>query len=185
MNTLEQTLKVLDQLDDAKLQLTQKYFDVWQSLVLFTWRWWIGILITVIVWLFWFWFHKKESRYRLLTAGFFVMVVSVSLDAIGVQLGLWSYRFQASPFIPAYIPYDLALMPVVIMSLIQYKPHISPYIKAIIFGLMAAFIGEPTIVYLDIYKLRMWEYIYSAPVYMAVFLIAYRLTTQTKFETLK
>jgi hypothetical protein len=86
------------------------------------------------------------------------MTISLALDAIGVQLGLWSYRYEVLPFIPAYIPYDLALMPVIIMSLIQFKPLYSSLKKAIIFGLLTAFVGEPIIVMFDIYKPQNWNF---------------------------
>lgn len=110
------------------------------------------------------------------------MTISVALDAIGVQMGLWSYRYEVFPFIPAYLPYDLALMPVIIMSLIQYKPHFSPIKKAVIFGLLTAFIGEPLIVVTDIYKPINWKFYYSIPIYIVIYLIADWLTRRENFE---
>ncbi|WP_442600123.1 CBO0543 family protein [Neobacillus sp. D3-1R] len=178
------TIEKLDKLTKETHEIVKQIIDLWSQEVIFTWRWWFGVILTVLTWLLWFKFHKKESRYRLLLAGFFVMTVSVSLDAIGVQLGLWSYRYEVFPLIPAYLPYDLALMPVVIMSLIQFKPHISTFKKAIIFGLLTSFIGEPLIVWIDIYKPLHWKFFYSFPIYMAIYLIAEWFISRRKFEDL-
>lgn len=178
MNTIEE----MDHHARESHEIVKQVIELWHNEVLFTWRWWLGFIIAILTWLFWFKFHKKQSRYRLLTAGFFVMIVSVSLDAIGVQLHLWSYRYEVLPFIPAYVPYDLALMPVVIMCLIQLKPRHSPIKKAIIFALLTAFIGEPLIVMTDIYKPVNWRFFYSIPVYAVIYLIAHWLTTRDSFE---
>lgn len=178
------TIDKLDKLSNESRQLGHQILEVWNTEVLFSWRWWVGVSITILTWLFWVKFHKKESRYRLLTAGFFVMVVSLSFDAIGVQIGLWSYRYEVIPFIPAFVPYNLALMPVVVMSLIQYKPNISPYLKAAIFGLGSAFVGEPLVAILDIYNAISWKSIYSVPIYAIIFLIGFWLSTRKKYKSL-
>ncbi|WP_409252956.1 CBO0543 family protein [Bacillus sp. SCS-153A] len=179
------TIERMDQHAKESQELTQKVMELWMNEVLFTWRWWFGAIATILTWLCWIKFHKKESRYRLLTAGFFVMTVSLSLDAIGVQLGLWSYRYEVFPFTPAYIPYDLALMPVVVMALIQYKPSGSAVKKALLFGVLTAFIGEPLVVWVDIYKLQNWKFVYSVPIYILIYLIAHWLTARKNFHELK
>lgn len=178
MNTIEK----MDKLSTEHTDLIMRIFDLWAQEIVFTWRWWLGVILTVLTWLFWMRFHNKESRNRLLTAGFFVMALSVSLDAIGVQVGLWSYRYEVLPFIPAYVPYDLALMPVVVMLLIQFKPEYSAFKKSIAFGLLSAFVGEPFIVFLDIYKPLEWQFVYSLPIYMMIFLIAHWLTFSNKYQ---
>jgi hypothetical protein len=176
------TIERMDKHANENQELIKQVIDLWQHEVLLSWRWWFGVTLTILAWLFWVKYHKKESRYRLLTAGFFVMVLSVSLDAIGVQLGLWSYRYEVLPFIPAYVPYDLALMPVVVMSLIQFKPQYSPIKKAVIFAVLSAFVGEAIVVWTDIYKPETWKFIYSVPIYFSIYLIANWLTTREDFE---
>lgn len=178
------TLERMDKHARESQEIIKQVIELWQHEVLFSWRWWLGVTITIITWVLWFKFHKKESRYRLLSAGFFVMTISVAFDAIGVQIGLWSYRYEVFPLIPAYLPYDLALMPVIIMGLIQYKPNFSPIMKSVTFGLLAAFIGEPLIVVTDIYKPLNWKFFYSIPIYILIYLIAYWLTRREHFEKL-
>ncbi len=178
------TIERMDQHAKETQEIVQQVIDLWLNEVVFTWRWWFGLITTILTWLFWIKYHKKESRYRLMTAGLFVMTLSAALDAIGVQLGLWSYRYEVLPFIPAYIPYDLALMPVVIMFLIQIKPYYSPFKKSVIFGLLTAFVGEPLLVMTEIYNTEKWEFFYSIPIYIVIYLIAHHLTTRKNYEEL-
>lgn len=178
MNTIDK----MDQLSAEHAEWFNRVLQVWSNEVLFSWRWWLGIGLTLAAWLLWIIYHKRESRYRLLTAGFFVMTISISLDAIGIELGLWSYRYEVTPFIPAYVPYDAALMPVVIMSLIQFRPALSPYLKAAIFGTLTALIGEPAITALNIYHPVNWHFYYSIPIYALIFLIAHWITTRDDYK---
>ncbi|TYS67467.1 hypothetical protein FZC76_12830 [Sutcliffiella horikoshii] len=179
------TLQKIDQINVQQSELYNQIIDLWFQEVLFTWRWWVGVALTFFSWLFWIVYHKKESRYRLLNAGFFVMTASLILDSLGVQLGLWSYRFEVIPFILAYLPYNLALMPVVVMSLIQFKPHFSPLIKSIVFGVLTAYVGEPLVYFLKVYNPYNWQYFFSVPIYMLIYLIANWLTTREAYGTIK
>lgn len=180
MNTIEK----MDRIMEESIELFQQLINLWSTEMVFTWRWWFGVTVSILTWLIWFKFHKRESRYRLLTAGFFVMLISVCLDAIGIQIGLWSYRYEVIPYIPAYLPYDLALMPVVVMGLIQFKPNFSPLIKAIIYGILTSYIGETLVVFIDIYNPRNWKHIYSLPIYIVIYLIANWLITRKGYEEL-
>lgn len=77
--------------------------------------------------------------------GFFVMTVSLVLDVLGDQLGIWHYRFNVLPVLPSYFPWDITLMPVTIMFFSQVKPHVNPIIKAVLFTLLTSYISEPFI----------------------------------------
>lgn len=178
-------MTVIEKLDlnhSKHVELNRELIEIWQSEVLFTWRWWIGVLLTVITWLFWIKIRKRFSTQRLLTAGYFVMVISLTLDVLGVQIGLWSYRYEVIPYIPAFVPWDLALMPIVIMTLIQFFPAIRPMVKALLFGLLTSFVGEPVVVWLDMYKPISWKPLYSLPIYMLIYFVAHRMAIARSFE---
>ncbi|NMH69371.1 hypothetical protein HF072_11350 [Bacillus sp. RO3] len=178
------TVKKIDEISKQTIQVSDAYMTLWKEEIVFTWQWWFGVTITFITWLLWLILHKKESRYRLLSAGFFVGVVSVSLDTIGVQMGLWAYRYDVLPFIPAYVPYDLSLMPVVIMGLIQLKPRFSPFLKGLIFAVLTTFVGEPLIYWIGIYDLLNWKMIYSLPIYFIIYFLASHIAFSEKYDTL-
>lgn len=155
---------------------------LWFKYVLYGWRWWLQVGLSIIPWILWFKFSKKDSRDRLLYAGFFVMLISGWFDVLGILFGLWSYYFKVVPFSPAFEPWDFTLLPVVTMTFLQYKPQISPYLKALILSAISAFIAEPIFVWLGFYNPKHWEFCYSFPIYIVIYLIAYKLSIATRFE---
>lgn len=108
-----------------------------------------------------------------------------TLDNIGVQLSAWNYLKPVTPVIPSYIPFDFALMPVVVMFLIQYFYNRNPWIIGLIFGVLTAFVGEPIFKLLNIYNPTNWKFIYSIPFYTLIYFLAHKLAARDKFNKLK
>lgn len=159
--------------------------EIWRQQVLFTWRWWLGLSLAVLCWVVWLIFRKRNSTDRLLFGGFFVMIISLSLDAIGIQFKAWHYLYPVIPAIPAYLPYDLSLIPVIIMTLIQVRPEMKPLTKGFIFALFTSFIGEPIFEFLNVYDPIFWKHAYSFPFYFVIYLIADFLTKRKNFDPIK
>jgi hypothetical protein len=169
-----------------KLQLIHlEYFDFRKNNILFTWRWWIALSLIILPWIIWLFLRKKESTDRLLYAGLFVMVISATIDNIGIALGLCYYPIYVFPLMPEYVPYDICALPVSTMLTIQYFPKINPYIKALIYSLTSSFIFEPLNVWLGLYKQTQWKYYYSLPIMIFIYLIANYLASKNKFDYLK
>jgi hypothetical protein len=154
----------------------------WYENVLFTWQWWLGVLLTIVPWILWFFFRKKESTYRLLASGFIVIIMSSWLDFVGIALGLWHYNYDVLPFLPSYLPWDFTLIPVIIMSLIQIKPDSNPYIKALIFAGGSAFIGEPLFKSIKTYNPENWKSIYSFPLLFCIYLLGHYISSRDSFD---
>jgi hypothetical protein len=70
------------------------------------------------------------------------------------------------------------------MAFLQYKPHISPLLKAVVFSALTCFVAEPIFVWMGYYNPKHWEYYYSFPIYIVLYLIAYKFSTSTRFEKL-
>lgn len=157
---------------------------IWQEEVLFSWRWWFGMGLSVLSWIIWFLIRRRNSSDRLFYSGLFVMLVSVSFDAIGMQLKAWHYIYPIFPVIPAYLPFDLCLMPVSIMILIQVKPKIKPVYKAVLLAFFASFVAEPFFRLMDIYEPFFWKNYYSFPIYFVIYLVADKLTKRDNFTPL-
>ncbi|MBU8906654.1 CBO0543 family protein [Desertibacillus haloalkaliphilus] len=166
-------------------KINNEQIQIWIESIVFTWQWWVGIGLTLTPWIAWLILRKKESSLRLLTAGFFMMIIASWLDSLGIQLGLWIYKYEVIPFIPAFIPWDLSLMPVVTMFFLQVKPNINPFIKGIIFGFIAAFVAEPFFIWIEIYEPLNWEHIYSFPVYIILYIISHYLCNGKSFAALR
>lgn len=156
--------------------------QVWREEIVFSWRWWFGVALTLVSWGIWIIFRKRTSSDRLMFSGLFVMVVSVSLDAIGMQLNAWHYLYPIFPVIPSYFPYDFALMPVSVMLLIQFKPRIKPIYKGVIFAILTSLVGEPVFIFLGIYDPIHWKLYYSTPAYFVIYLIADHLSKRKNFS---
>ncbi|WP_088105824.1 CBO0543 family protein [Halalkalibacter urbisdiaboli] len=155
--------------------------EVWMESILFTPQWWVGVGLTIIPWLIWFKLHHRQKRYRLLFVGFYVSMISSFLDFLGVQLGLWRYYYDVFPWLPAYVPWDWTLIPVLVMSLIEIRPQVSPIKKAVIFALLATAF-EPIFSFFHFYKAINWAIIYSIPIYIVIYLTSHKLSRVSGFQ---
>lgn len=159
------------------------YLRIWKENMVFTWRWWLTIALLAFPWIIWFKYRKKESTGRLLLIAFFVYFATTALDSAGLPFGLWHYNITPLPYIHAYyMPWDLCLFPVAITLMIQYKPNISPYLKALIFALACALIFEPIFEWIDIYETPKWNPYYGIPIYFIIYLLANKIGKIKGFE---
>ncbi|MGM0901777.1 MAG: CBO0543 family protein [Bacillota bacterium] len=94
----------------------------------------------------------------------------------------WLYRFNVLPILPTYLPWDLTLMPVTIMFLLQIKPNSNPLIKAILFALVTSYLAEPFFVWLEVYQPVHWHYTYSVPFQIIIYLIAHYVSRRNDFS---
>lgn len=180
----EHVVKLIDQNYDQIHVLIQKKNEIWLQHVVFSGLWWFGVGLSIIPWIIWVVFHKKESTDRILYVGFFVMGVSLALDVFGDQFSFWHYRYNVIPIVPTYFPWDITLMPVSIMILLQIKPNGHPLLKAILFGVGASYLAEPFFHWLGIYVLENWRYSYSIPIQIVIYLLAHYLSRREKFSPL-
>lgn len=156
---------------------------LWVDNVLFSLHWWVGLILSIIPWVVWSRISKKSIRDRMLYTGFLVLIISSFFDFLGVQFGLWLYYYEVFPWLPAYLPWDWTLMPVVIISLIEFKPYVSPILKGLIFSLITSFIGGPIFVFFNFYENINWEYYYSFPIYFLIYIIADWHSKRNNFDT--
>ncbi|WP_408010078.1 CBO0543 family protein [Pseudalkalibacillus sp. A8] len=184
MNGNPRVITIIDENVDQIEGLIQKKVDIWATFVLFSPLWWFGVSLSIIHWILWLLFRKKDSTDRLLYVAFFVIVISLVLDVLGDQLGFWHYRYNVIPVLPTYLPWDLTLMPVTIMFLLQIKPKLNPLIKAVLFAVVTSYVVEPIITWMNIYQPINWRYTYSVPFQIIIFMIAYYLTKRKAFSYL-
>jgi hypothetical protein len=133
-------------------QAYNEKIQIWFDHVFLTWRWWIGVTVIIICLLIWFWLRKQGSADRLFYAGFFTSIFAVILNLTGMSLGLWEYRYEFIP-VAVYIPWDIFLIPTVVMLLLLFKPHINPWIKAVFLGLISSLGGLPILSSLGLYEI--------------------------------
>ncbi len=166
-------IEAIDQINANFVGTHDQIWHVWLTQVVFTWHWWLDVALAVLPWVLWLLVRRRDIQHRLLYAGLVTALLATYLDAIGMTQGLWTYYTWVVPLMPEYLPWDLSVMPVMAMLFYQYKPNINPWIKAVVFGALGSFIAEPLFELIGIYKKINWEYWYSFPIQIAVFMIGY------------
>lgn len=180
----EKYISVVDKNGKEIEKLINEKIDIWRDYVLFSELWWLGVALSIIPWIFWYFIRKKESTDRLLYVALFVMVISLCLDVLGDQLGIWSYRYNVIPVLPTYLPWDITLMPLTVITIMQIKPKANPILKAIIFAIISSYLAEPIFDWLEIYNLKHWKYSYSVPIQFLIYLMAHYISKRNHFERL-
>ncbi|HUC91610.1 MAG TPA: CBO0543 family protein [Paenibacillus sp.] len=173
------------QLYDKIAAIHDEKYELWIEQVLFSWQWWVGVLLTVVPWVLWLCFRKKESTYRLLLSGLFIVFISSWLDFIGISAGKWHYHYDVLPLLPSFTPWDFSVLPVLAMFLIQIKPKVHPFLKGIVYGAISAFAGEPIFIWLELYTPENWKTYYSFPIFVLIYLSAHWLSGRKHFAEIK
>jgi hypothetical protein len=182
MATKEDIIKIIDKNQNQIDHLIDQKVQIWTDYVLFSGLWWMGVGLSIIPWIIWFVIRKRDSTDRLLYIAFYIMTIAVVSDILGDQLGLWHYRYHVIPVLPTYFPWDVTLMPLTIITLIQIKPNVNPWIKAILFSLLASYVAEPFFDWLGVYEPVHWRYSYSVPLQIIFYMSAHALSKRNQFS---
>ena len=166
-------------------QANQSLIDIWQSAFLFTWNWWLTLFFLLVPWILWFFIRNKEQTARLLFAGLTVVLFSTTLDTIGMDLGKWIYPIKTIPIGNVGYWFRYSTLPVSIMLLLQFKPHIHPLIKAVVFAGFGAYIGMPLLSVAHLYQKLDWAYTYSFFTLIFMYLMAHWVSRRQSFASFK
>ncbi|MBM6618714.1 CBO0543 family protein [Bacillus suaedaesalsae] len=135
--------------------------------ILFTFQWWLLALFIVLPWIIFFLLVKRKAMIETLLYGSIISMLAVFLDDLGVELQLWSYKYQFFKLIPRLNPVDYCILPVFYMLIYQtFRTWKSFVIAMTLFSAVASFIAEPIFIWLDIYLPNKWEHWYSFPCYI-------------------
>lgn len=154
------------------VEITRRFNNIqlehWLNDTLFTFNWWILLITTLVLFFVWLIILDKKRIFEIATYGFMVAFIAVIADITGVFLMLWQYKHTLTP-LSIVVEIHTILMPVIYMIIYQYYQTwksflIAVTIKAFIF----AFILEPLLVWLEIYKLFHWKHIYSFLPYILI-----------------
>lgn len=141
----------------------------WLNNELFTFQFWLLIVILIIPWLIWWKLVDRKRLMEILVYGLLVHTLVTVLDEIGCQLNLWEYRYDIEPLFPRLIPINFTALPIVYMFLYQYFNKWKYFLAAnVIAAAIMSFIIEPIFVWLDIYELFGWKHVYSFPIYIII-----------------
>ena len=177
---LQQLTKVYDAIQSSTMEMQK----IWLTTSVFTWRWWLTVCLVIVPWIVWLVARKRESTARLMFAGVTVMVLAVFMETIGVSQGYWWYRYHLLPFPTTNSMWTYSLIPVSTMLLLQWKPNISPLIKAIVYSAVVSFIGLRIFEWLGMYHPKHWSNIYSFVIVIVIYLIADFVSKCSSFKKL-
>ncbi|MEH7549756.1 hypothetical protein FB550_101184 [Neobacillus bataviensis] len=178
----------LNQIDKATQKITeanQLIIDSIMNAFLFTWQWWIALVMLVVPWIIWGIFRERESSARIFSAGLLVIVLTEILDTVGVSFGKWAYPVKVIPVATLNFSFRLSVLPVLVMLLLQWKPRFNPYIKAIFFGGFSAYVGLPTLAIIDLYKKIDWNFTYSFFILTLLYLLAHWFSRIDTFKNIE
>lgn len=151
---------------ELECQLTQVRIEHWLKHDLLSLQWWILVATLIIPWLLWWKWVDKKRLAEIALFGALILILASFLDAILSDLRWWEYKYYVIPLWPRLISADFTIIPVTYMFIYQYFQEWKRFLLAmLVVSAVFAFIGEPLLVWSDIYTLYKWKHIYSFPIY--------------------
>ncbi len=156
-----------DQIREVHKELGEMRLEYWIQHDLFSYQWWLLLILFIIPWIVWWRFVDKNRISQILLFGSLLMILVMMLDDFGVESHLWSYPYQLLNLMPRLISIDQGIIIIAHMFLYQYfSKWKSFFIANAVMATLFTFIFEPIMVWIGIYKLENWRYIYSLPIYI-------------------
>lgn len=153
----------------------------WVQDVFLTWRWWGLLALLIVPWMIWWKLVEPNRRQELLVYGFALSLMAITLDSIGISVGLWEYPYTLHHGLPPLFAINIGLLPVGFMLVYYYITNFKQFlIGNIIAAIVFALLGQQLFEWLGFYKLYNWKHIYSIPVYLGMTLLAYGIVRATR-----
>jgi len=144
--------------------------DNWIYAVVFTYQWWLLVALMIIPYIVWWKIVDRKNFFEITTYGLLVALFTGLLDAIGVELDIWDYKYDLVPLLDVLIVYDVSILPITYMLVYQYfRTWRSFAMVHVIVAFVFAFVFEPILMWLDIYHPSKWTHSYS---FVGFFLVA-------------
>ena len=175
LNMMEDSIYKMIESEDHELN------HIWITQI-FQWRWWLGVVLLILPWVVWAFIRDKKDTVRQLFVALVVMLITSTMDNIGVYYSCWYYLHKVFPAGYIGFAWDYALFPIGVILTLQFNPKLNIYIKAVIFGLICAFIGEPFFVWIGMYHLVHWKYWYSFIIYVPLYLLFFCIYKSRLFD---
>jgi hypothetical protein len=155
------------QLAQLTNELTQARIENWMATDLFTWQWWFILSVFIIPWIVFYCIADRKQLPKLMLFGAFLIILIISLDLTGFELGLWNYPYKILPVGPLIAYIDASPLPVLYMLQYQYFPKWKDFVKvSIVLGFIFSFCFEPIVIALGLYVPVRWELYYGLPIYI-------------------
>lgn len=176
----------LEELMKAERNYHEILRSYWHEKNFLTARWWFLVILSIVPALIWWMVVDKKKVIENTAFGLFYGVSAIFLDSIGSNAMVWTYPVRLTPYInPQLYPYDVGVVIIPFMLVYQrYSFSLKKFIIATgLLSLFLAFVAEPSMELLHIYKELTWKHIYSFPIYWSLGLICRAIIK--KFKSLE
>jgi len=158
---------LLQKMIEAKSNYRDISLEHWWNAEFNRWNWWLSLVLAIIPLYIWWKLLDKKRILEICLYGLLINIFSSYLDVYGSGYVLWEYPVRLIPNIPRIFPIDATVIPVVYMLIYQYFPKWKQFIIAhVIIAAVFAFVMEPMLVWMNLYRLMTWKFIYSFPIYI-------------------
>lgn len=158
----------LQELLDAEGKYHKVLRAYWYENNFLTYKWWFLVVLSIVPAIVWWMKVDKTKLIENTAFGLFYGVMAIFLDSIGSNAMVWTYPVRLTPYLnPQLYPYDVGVV-IIPFMLVYQKFHRSFkqfFFATGLLSLFLAFVAEPFMVYLNIYKEITWKHIYSFPIY--------------------
>ena len=163
-------MKKIEEIEHHYDELKILWLNYWKEEVVFTYQWWIMVLILILPFFLWWMLVDKRRIIEISLVGLFTSGIAFILDQVGTSLRYWIYPYTLTYLErDLWLPANFSVIPFFYMMIYQWFPKWQKYILAIIvFAFFASFVGESIFKWLGIYKVLKWEHIYSVPFYIMI-----------------
>jgi len=143
--------------------------DNWLDTDFNTSAWWFLFVLFIISLVVWWRLVDKSRLLELSFYGFVVMTVSIWLDQVGYELGLWYYPVDLIPVFPPSTTIDYVMLPVIYALVYQYcRSWKSFLIATVLMAGVFSFVLEPLMSKFGFYVIINWSSYCSFPIYIAI-----------------
>ena len=168
---------LLDEIMRLRIELRDMFFKHYIDRELFSPTWWLTVGLLIVPLVVWWKMADRRKFLELCVFGLLVNVAASFLDVAGSEYVLWDYPVHTLPQLSLLIPVDYVIVPVVGMMIYQRFPKWKGFLIACtVASSVMSFLGEPFAVFIGLYKLILWRYEYSFPIYILIFIAAKLLT---------
>lgn len=159
----------LNEIEQLYQHVNDMMIEEWQRNFLFTWKWWLLLILTIVPWMIWWKFIDKKRITEILLFGVLIIITSTFLDIIGWSFSLWFYPNILLPICTPLVPINYTLLPIGYMVIYQnYRKWKTFVIAIILLSAFYSFVLEPASEWLNFYKQLNWKHIYSFPGYIFI-----------------
>lgn len=143
--------------------------DNWIDTDFNTVSWWFQIALVVISIAIYWGLVDKKRLLELIFYGFTAQTISIWLDEVGYELGLWYYPLDLLPVFPPSTAIDYILLPVIYALIYQYFRSWKTFIPAtILMSGLFSFLLEPLLSKFGFYVVVKWNFYCSFPIYITI-----------------